>query len=228
MSAAPAVAGSARLLGSPLKARATALGLLLLLAGCAERQLVTRPESTPSAATWSTVAAAAALAAVVIGVLLTLPAWRTRSGSRLAVWVLTAHVGAVVVGGVVLAATAVRTWQLLDQPVESAAHPALLRLSAVDGDPGFYALMLLVTVVLTALVAVLLALATRWAAGEALVGRYIACAVLLLVLLADAAAAGMVVLGSRAWPYLLLTASWPLTAAALTSCWPRRSPAAAA
>lgn len=210
-----------------MRIRAVALLLVVAASGCAERQLATRPESTPSTGTWLTVAAAGVLCAAVMGMLLTLPAWRARSGSRLAVVVLSAYVGAVVVGGAVLAGTAVRTWQLLDQPVESAAEPALLRLSTVDGDTGFYALMLLVTVVLSGLCAFLLALSARWAAGEALVGRYIACAVLILVLLVNAAAAVMLVMGSSAWPYVALAVSGPPTAAAFVSCWPRRHTAAA-
>ena len=44
-----------------------------------------------------------------MGVLLTLPAWRVRSGARVAVAVLTAQAGAVAVAGTVLVAAAVRT-----------------------------------------------------------------------------------------------------------------------
>lgn len=198
---------------------------LLGASGCAERQLVTQPRSAPTGATWTAVTVAAAIAALVLGVLLTLPAWRTRSGARLAVAVLTAHAGAVALGGAVLVATAVRSWQLIEHPAESAAEPALVRLSAVDGDTGFFALMVLVVVVVTALVAFLLALAARWAATEDPLGRAIACGVLGLLLLVSAGAAVALVLGSEAWPYVTLTASAPLTAAALVTAWPRRRPA---
>jgi hypothetical protein len=191
--------------------------------GCAERRLVTQPETPPTGTTWAVVAVAGALAALVTGALLTLPAWRARTGARLAVAVLSAYAGGVLVGGAVLLGTAVRSWQLLDHPVEAAAEPALLRLSAIDGgDTGFFALMALVVVVLTALTALLLTLAARWAATDRLLGRSIASAVLALLTLVGVASVGMVVLGSTAWPYVLLAAGTPVTAAALRDAWPAR------
>lgn len=199
---------------------AAVLGALVVGSGCAERQLVTRPEAQPSSATWAAVAIAAVLAAGVIGILLTLPAWRARTGARLAVAVLSAFTGAVVLGGAALVGTAVRSWQLVDRPIEAAAEPALVRLSAVDGDTGFFALMVLVTVVLTGLVATLLAIAARWAATDDRLGRILACVVLALLAIVGLGSAVMVAAGSSAWPYLTLTVATPLVVAALLSCRP--------
>lgn len=193
---------------------------MVVASGCAERQLVTQPEVPPSTATWAAVAVAAILTAGVIGVLLTLPAWRRRSGARLAVAVLSTYTGAVVLGGATLVATAVRSWQLVDRPVEAAAEPALVRLSAVDGDTGFFALMVLVTAALTALVATLLALSARWAATDDRLGRILACLALALLVIVGLGAAGMVAAGSSAWPYLTLALATPLLVAALLGCRP--------
>ena len=72
------------------RALATAGLTALALSGCAERRLVAGPADRPTATTWATVWLAGALAALVVGVLLTLPAWRRRRGARTAVVVLTA------------------------------------------------------------------------------------------------------------------------------------------
>ena len=190
---------------------------------CAERQLVTQPQSSPSASTWLAVGVAAGLAALVLGVLLALPAWRARTGARLAVAVLSAHAGAVVLGGAVLVGVAVRSWQLIDRPPGAPPEPALLRLSTVDGDTAFYAIIVLFVVTVTALVALLLVLGARMAAADDRVGRWIACTLLGALLLTGAAAAVMLSLGSRAWPYVLLAAASPLTATSLVKCWPGRA-----
>ena len=70
--------------------RSTRAGLLLLIAsvavaGCADRSLLTRPDTEPGGGTWLTVWFALALVTILSGVLLTLPVWRSRRGSRLAV-----------------------------------------------------------------------------------------------------------------------------------------------
>jgi hypothetical protein len=195
----------------------------LASSGCAERRLVTEPETAPGTTTWAVVTIAAVLAALVLGVLLTLPAWRARTGARLAVAVLAAHVGAVVLGGVVLAGTALRSWQLVDRPVEAAAEPALVRLSSVDGDGAFFALMLLVIVALTALVACLLVLAARWAATDDVVGRVIASIVLGLLVLVGIGSAVTLIAGSEAWPHVVAASATPVSATAVVTCWPRRT-----
>lgn len=198
----------------------------VVLAGCAERQVVAAPDAPPSAIEWTVVGIAGALVALLLGVLVTLPAWRTARGDRFAVAVLAAHAGGVVAGGTVLAGVAVRSWQLLDRPFDATPAAALLRISRVDGDTGFYSLMVLSVVIITALVATLLAVAARYAATEDPPARYTASSVLAALAVAGTAALVMIALGSRAWPYLLLGCGAPISAAAAVTCWPeRRRPA---
>ena len=204
--------------------RALALASLtaLALSGCAERRLVAGPADRPTATTWTTVWLAGALAALVAGVLLTLPAWRRRTGARTAVVVLTAQTGVVAVAGAVLGAVAVRSWQLLDQP-EGEQAAALVRISGIDGDTGFFALMVLVVAFGGALLATMSALATRFAATDDGWERLVACGLLALELGGAAYLAARFALGSRAWPFTAGAAATPVLVAALWSCWPRRT-----
>ena len=216
----------------PVTARRRRAGAGLALAalavgGCSQRQLVTAPESPPSAATWAAVWVAAALAAVVIGVLLTLPLWRAGRGARLAVAVLAAHAGAVVVGSAVLIGAAIRSWQLIDRPVDADPEPALLRLSRVDGDTAFFALIVLVVVVVGTLTTLLLVLAAHFAASDDVVERGIACTVLALEILAAGYAMARLTQGADEWPYVAAATQVPVTIAAFIACWPRdRGPTA--
>jgi hypothetical protein len=205
--------------------RTTALGLAALaLSGCAERRLVTAPSTPPSAATWTVVWAAGIAAALVLGVLLTLPAWRVRGGARVAVTLLTIQSGAVVVSGMVLGAVAVRSWQLIEQPPEEPAA-ALVRLSRVDGDTAFFALVLLLVVVGAGLLATLTATAARFAASTDPVERWIASALLAVQLGAAAFALVRLVAGADGWPYVSGAAAFPVIAIALATCWrPRHTP----
>ncbi len=200
-----------------------AVAIALLTGGCAERQLVSRPVSPPGTGTWVAVWLAGGLAAAVIGVLLTLPAWERRGGARVAVTVFAAQTGAVVVTGTVLAAVAVRSWQLIDQPVDAAPVSALLRLSRIDGDAAFLLLMVMVTIVLTGLLATLLALAARFAAGSDLLERSIASAVLAAEAAGSAYALVRLALGAHGWPFLGGALALPAIVAALTACFPRRA-----
>lgn len=200
------------------------------LSGCAERELVTAPRSTPTTGTWVLVWTAGALAAVVIGALLTLPAWRQPGGARLAVALLTLQSGAVVVAGSVLAGGAVRCWQLVDRPDDAPPAVALLRLSHVEGDTGFFALMVLVVVVVSALVTTMLALAARLASSTDTLERSVACVVLGLELGVALVGTTLLLLGAHGWPYLGAALALPLIAAAFATCWPtqaRRDPAPA-
>ncbi len=207
--------------------RAAAVGTAgLLLSGCAERRLVTAPTTTPSTTTWVMVWTAGIAAALVLGVLLTLPAWRTRGGARLAVAVLTAQSGAVAVSSVVLAGAAVRTGQLIDRtPDEPAAH-ALLRLSRIDGDTAFFALVLLTLAVGAGLVTTITALSARFAAGSDPLERWVACAVIIVELGGASYALVRFVLGADSWPYLGGALVFPVLAVTLISCWPRGSTSA--
>lgn len=211
-----------------IRRRAAAIGLVtLLLSGCAERRLVTAPDHTPSTAMWAIVWTAGVTLAMVIGVLLTLPAWRTRSGARLAVAVLTAQAGAVAVSATVLAGAAIRTWQLIDRdPAEPAT--ALVRLSRIDGDTAFFALVLLLLALSAALVTTITALAARFAAGSDPVERWIACGLIIVEIGGAAYALVRLLLGAGGWPYLGGALAVPVLALTLISCWPTRRGALAA
>lgn len=195
---------------------------MLALSGCAERRLVAEPSSTPSTATWTVVWTAGIVAALVLGVLLTLPAWRVRSGARVAVTLLTVQAGAVVVAGIVLEAVAVRSWQLIERPLD---HPAtaLVRLSRIDGDTAFFALMVLAVTVGAGLLAVITAMAARFAAGADVLERWMACAVLAVELGAAAYALVRLVAGARGWTYLGGGVAFPVIAVAFATCWPAAS-----
>lgn len=195
---------------------------VLLGSGCAERRLVAQPSSPPGASTWTAVWVAGGLAAVVVGLLLTLPAWRQRGGARLAVAVLTAQTGTVVVTAALLAGAAIRSWQLIDRPADAAPATTLLRLSRIDGDTAFFALMVLLTVVVAGLVATLTALAARFAAGTDPMERAIASAVLAVEIGGCGYAVVRLLLGAHGWPYLAGALASPLIGLALVACWPRR------
>lgn len=204
--------------------RIAALGLAALtLSGCAERRLVAAPSTRPTTATWTLVWAAGVTAAVVLGVLLTLPAWRDRRGARVAVTLLTVQAGGVVVAGTVLAAVAVRSWQLIERPVDDPAT-ALLRLSRVDGDTAFFALILLLLVVGAGLLATITAICARFAAGPDPLERWMACGLLAVQLGASAYALVHLVTGADGWPYVSGGLAFPVVAVALATCWPPRQP----
>jgi hypothetical protein len=204
--------------------RVAALCLAALsLAGCAERRLVAAPSTRPTTATWTLVWAAGVTAALVLGVLLTLPAWRVRSGARMAVTLLTIQAGGVVVGGTVLGAVAVRSWQLIERPPDDPAT-ALLRLSRVDGDTAFFALILLLLVVGAGLLATITAICARFAAGGDPLERLTACALLAVQLGASGYALVRLVAGADGWPYVSGGVAFPLIAIALATCWPARHP----
>ena len=200
-----------------------ALVSVALAGGCAERRLTAGPGSPPSTGTWTLVWIAGALAAVVTGVLLTLPAWRERRGARLAVAVLTLQTGAVAVTGVVLVGVAMRTGQLLERAPDAAASVALVRLSSVDGDADLFSLFVLLLVIGGAPLVMLLGLCTRFAAGDDAVERSSAFALLAIQVGGASYAAVRLLLGSSGLPYLLPTVLLPVLVAAAVSAWPSRA-----
>ncbi|HJR24656.1 MAG TPA: hypothetical protein VJ804_04235, partial [Acidimicrobiales bacterium] len=127
---------------------------------------------------WAVVVAATVLVSAPVGVLLTWPVWRRGSGRRLVPALLALHTGVVVVVGTIGIAAAVRSWQLVERDDQEEAAAALLDVSRIDGDRALYALLVLLLVAVTGLLALLLAQATRFAAGDDPGGRTIACAVL--------------------------------------------------
>lgn len=188
---------------SPRAGAAALLVLAALTGGCAERHVVSEPSSPPGAGTWVAVWVAAGLAALVIGVLLTLPVWRSSGGARLAAAVLALQTGALVVATAVLIGYAIRSRQLLGRPADAEPEVSLLRISRIDGDEALLALMVVLTAVLGGLATTLTALAARFAASTDPVERSIACTVLALELGAAAYALLRLLLGARGWPYLL-------------------------
>lgn len=193
----------------------------LLAGGCAERGLTAAPEHAPSAWTWSVVWVAGVAAAVVTGLLVTLPAWRCRGGARLAVAVLTLQTGAVAVAGVVLTAVAARSWQLVDGSQDATPAVAMLRLSRVDGDAGLLAAVTVTLGVLTVVTGVLSAAITRLAGGTDATERSIASGILALELGGAGYLALQLALGARGLPYQGGAAALPVLLAALVTCWPR-------
>lgn len=199
-----------------------------LMGGCAERRLLSEPSSSRGAGTWAAVWVAAALAVVVLGVLLALPAWRERTGARFAVVLLTLQAGATVVGGTLLTGMAIRTWQLIDDPVGTAPRASLLRLSSIDGDTSFFALMVLLTVGITTFLTVVTALGARMAGTDDVGQRWVATAILGLEVALSGAACGALLLGVNGLPITLAAFHLPIVAIAFAACLPREQPTAPA
>ncbi len=192
----------------------------MVLSGCAERGLVAAPEHRQGASTWAAVWVAGLLAAALAGLALTLPAWRTRSGSRFATGVLTLQTGGVAVVGTLLVGLAVRSWQLIERPLDSPPAHALVRLSRVDGDTALFSLLTLTIVVLGVLLVVLLGVATRFAASDEPVERWVACAILGLEIGGAVTLGVLMAFGHRGWPFLGGVVALPLLVAAFATCWP--------
>lgn len=205
--------------------RMVGLGLVVLAlgtsAGCAQRGLVAQPSSRPGASTWVAVWIAGVLVAALLGVLLTLPAWKARRGSRLATVLFAAEAGAAALVGTVLGSVAVRTWQLIGRPASAVPARDLLRLSRVDGDTRFYAVMLTVVAVLTVLVVTLTAAAARLAASDDPFERAVASGLLALEIGGSGVAIVMIALGAHGLPFVLPALAFPLLVASFITCWPR-------
>ncbi|MDQ2650130.1 MAG: hypothetical protein M3Z03_11325 [Actinomycetota bacterium] len=107
---------------------------------------------------------AAALLAVVIGLMIARPTLTGRpAGSRWVAVLLGIDTGVVLVAGVVLAAAAGRSWQLIGD-AERPANP-ILDITGSDGDGNLYALLIIVIGLVTLLLTMLLASATRGVDG---------------------------------------------------------------
>lgn len=194
------------------------------LAGCADRELITSPHDSPGTGTWVAVWMALVLVTAVIGVLLTLPVWRCWRGARLAVAVFTLEAGAAAVAGVVLAATAARSWQILGRPAGTPPADALLRLSGADGDRAFFALMFLVALTLAALGGVLAAAGARMAGSADPLQQAVASTILAAQAGGAAYAIVRLVLGANGLPYVIPAFALPILVVAFATCWPRVAP----
>lgn len=103
--------------------------------------------------------------AVAVGLLLSRPVLTGRPrGSRWVALLLGVDAGVVLVAGIVLAAAAGRSWQLLGEP-DRPTGQAVLDISGSDGDGSLYALLIVVIGLLTLLLTLLLATATRSVEG---------------------------------------------------------------
>jgi hypothetical protein len=162
------------------------------------------------------IAAAALLAGAVAGVLACYPVWTGRRyGSRLAIGLLSFDAGLVLVGGVVLGAAAVRSAQLVDEPVEEAtATDLLLHVSRLDGDTGLYALIVLFVGVLVLLLATVLILAARSANSPEIADFLVVQAVLLVEVMLGIYAAVRLLYGAHGTPFTVLALHLPLTVVA--------------
>lgn len=191
------------------------------LAGCADRQLITSPRGAPGAGTWVAVWVALVLVTVVIGALLTLPAWRSPSGARLAVAVFTIEAGAAAATGLVLAGIAARSWQILGRTAGTPPADALLRLSGADGDRAFFAIMFLATLTIAAVVGVLAAAGARLAGSADPLQRAVASGILAAQAGGAAYAIVRLIIGANGLPYVIPAFAFPILVVAFATCWPR-------
>lgn len=174
-----------------------------------------------STGSWIAVLAAGAVAAAVLGGLFAFPL-RDRPGPRVVAVLLSLHAGVVVVVGTTTGAAAVRSWQLVDRPAQTAADPALLAVSRIDGDGSMFALLVLFLVAAAAVAIALLLVSSRLAASTDPGDRAVACAVLALEVALSGYGLAAAIGGSRSLPALLAVANLPIAMAAMVACWPQR------
>lgn len=172
---------------------------------------------------WVVVSGAALLAGGTLGVLLTLPIWAGAERPRPVPLLLSAHAGLVAVVGVITAAAAARSWQLVGRPPSEQAA-GLLDVSRIDGDGSMYALLVLALAFGTTLAVTALALAARFAAGHDPAERIVACSVLGLELCVGGYGAARLLDGSRSAAAVVLAAHLPLLVWAMVRCWPPPEP----
>lgn len=193
------------------------------LGGCAQRQLVAAPAEPPGTGTWVLVWVAGVLAALVAGGLLARPLWGAARRPPLAAIVLAVQAGAGAVVAALLAGLAVRSWQLVDRPVDRDPAAALVRISRTDGDAELFALFVVTIVVLGGLLVALLALTARLAASPDRLDRWIAWGVLAVEALFAGTLGGLHLAGLGGWPFRSGLIALPVLVAALVSAWPPRT-----
>lgn len=135
-------------------------------------------------------------------------------GSRAVAVVLGIDTGLVLCIGIAVAAAAGRSWHLLDHAPSPDARP-LVDLRGFDGDGNLYALLIVMTGLVTLLATTLFATATRCVLGTQPGDRAVVASVLWLEVGATGYCLVRVLLGARGWPYLLPVAHLPLSAGAL-------------
>lgn len=200
---------------------AGALGLLLL-AGCAERGVVSGPSSSVGTGTWILVGVAASAAIAVLAALIVLPAWRP-GGCGFAAWFLGLQAGALVVGGALLLGVALRGATLVERADGAEQAASLIRLGGLDGrDASFHYLMAVLTVALGGLLLAVLVLAARFAADVDPVERTLTCCVLAVEALVSGIAVVLGLLGHTSLPFALTAAALPALVLGIVKCWPHR------
>ena len=201
---------------------ASALVSACVLGSCADRGLASGPSSSPGTGTWAAVVVAAIAATAVLGALIVLPAMRP-GGSVIGSWVLALQAGGVAVASAIIVGAAVRNEQLLDRAPDAEQAASLLRLSALDGrDSGFFALIVLVTVVVGGLLIAALALAARFAADTDPLERWLATGLLGLEVIGSLTCGVLVALGFRHLGFVLPLLALPILVIATVAVRPRR------
>jgi hypothetical protein len=165
------------------------------------------------------VTAAVLLTGTTVGVLLTLPIWTGARRPSFAGAVLSVHAGLVAVVGVVTAAAAARTWQVVGRaPSEHVA--GLIQVSRTDGDGSMFALIVLALAFGTCFAVVALALGARFATSDDAAERIVACAVLALEICVGGYAVARLLGGSHGVAVVALAVQLPLAMVAMVACWP--------
>ena len=191
------------------------------LGGCADRGLASGPASTTSAGTWAAVTVATVAIGVVLAALIVLPAMQP-GGSVLGSWVLALQAGGVAVASAIIVAAAVRSEQLLDRAAGAEQAASILRLTSLDGrDPGFFDLIVLMTVIVGGLLVALLVLAARFAGDSDPLERALATGVLALEVIGSLTCWVLLALGFRHIGFVLPALALPILGAATVAVWPR-------
>jgi hypothetical protein len=192
-----------------------------LLGACAHRGVESGPPSGTGAGTWAVVVTAALAATVVIAALIALPAQRP-GGSVFGSWVLALQAGGVTVAAAIVVGAAVRSEQLLGRPAEAEQAASLLRLSSLDGgDTGFFALIVLVTAGVGALLVTLFVLGARFAGDADPLERWFATGLLGLEVLGSVTCLAFVVSGFRHAGFVLPALALPVLVVATVAVRPR-------
>jgi len=218
----PAPAAVTRPAGRARRAAlAAAAAAVLVLGGCAEREVVAAPAEPPGTGTWVAVWVAGLLAAALWALHLTRPCWPRPAGSRLATAVLALQAGAATVVGAGLVGYALRCWQLVDRPLDEPPATALVRISRIDGDGDLFALFVLAIVLLGGLLVAVLALAARMAAGTDRLERCLVVGLLGVEIAGATTLAVLHVAGFGGWPFRSGLLALPVLVAAFAAAWPR-------
>lgn len=161
--------------------------------------------------------AAAVLAAVVVGVLWAAPGLgHAARGPKLVSLLLGVDTGAILVGGIALAAAAARSWMLIGEPTDPArTADAVLDVSRLDGDSDLFALLIVVIGLLTLLTVAVIGTATRSASGASVGDRAVVGTVLSVQVILGLFALGWLLFAGGGPTVVVCAAHLPLSIGAL-------------